>query len=297
MLAIMDFQRDFNDMVMARLKESGSKRLSKVSPAQAYSMLFDNNKRQVPIGQYKVHHSPELLAQSYWPQYQQAVAEVTGLLESGGDITPYLSKTSSNVDGPDRLLAYWGINHLHPVLEGQRDTKNPNFINQRADHLLYFHVKENEVFFIDLLPHPPKGARREEWIDAHLVRVADRNWPQLHRLFEAGPASDGGLSDDEHKAVFSNGGNAFVTTDRGTVIPAGGLMGGQRHSLESTVHWMILHRKIEALQAHVETHHATIFPRGKGLFRFLSLVEVNANGSHFKVHDRLTNASVTVQVP
>lgn len=284
-------------MVMAMLKESGSRRSMKVSPAQAYSMLFDNNKRQVPIGQYKVHHSPELLAQSYWHQYQQAVAEVTLLLESEGDISPYLSKGSSNVDGPDRLLAYWGISHLHPVLDGPRDSKNSKFIDQRADHLLYFHVRANEVFFIDLLPHPPRNSPREEWIDAHLVRVADRNWPQLHRLYETCPAPDGRLSDAEHKAVFSNNANAFVTTDRGTVMPAGGLMVGQKYSLESCARWMTLVRKIKALQAHVETHHTTLFPRGKGLVRNVSLVEVEASGLHFRVFDGLTKATVTVQIP
>lgn len=297
MLVYMNFQRDFEGMVMAKLKASGSKRSTKVSPAQAYSMLFDNGKRQVPVGQYKVHHSPELLAQSYWHQYQPAVAEVTLLLESGGDISPYLSKRSSNVDGPDRLLAYWGINHLHPVPDGPRDSKNSKFIDQRSAHLLYFHVRANEVFFIDLLPHPPEKSPREEWIDAHLVRVADRNWPQLHQLYETGPAPNGGLSDAEHKAVFTKHGNAFVTTDRGTVMPAGGLMVGQRYSVESSVDWMRLVRKIEALQAHVETHHATLFPRGKGLIRNVSLVEVDGSGLLFQVFDGLSKATVTVQVP
>lgn len=296
MLVYMDFQKDFEDMVIAKLKESGSKAADTVRPAHALAMLLDNSARQVPVGKYKVHLSEELLARPERLVYQGPLADIIARLEKGEAITHCLSETSARIDHLDRLFAYWGINHLHPVFDGARRKKFPSIAERRVGHLLYFRILGDDIYFIDLLPHPPPGAP-EEWIDAHLVRVADRHWPQLHRLFDPQPTTSDKLTDEQHKTVFVKGANATVATERGLVLPAGGLMCGSMSSVESYLQWGRMVRRLTALQAYVREHHLALFPNSKGWVRHLSLLEVDAGGSRFHVFDRLTETVKIVPIP
>lgn len=296
MLVYLNFQKDFEDIVVANLKAAGSKASNTINPARALAMLLDNGARQVAAGKYKVHLSEELLARPEWLLYQGEIADIIKRLEKGEAITHCLSETSAKVEHLDRLLAYWGINHLHPVFDGARRKKFPSIAKSRSGHLLYFRIHSDEIYFIDLLPHPPKGAP-EEWIDAHLVRVADRHWPHLHRLVDAHPTASSKLTDDQHKTIFAKGGNAMVTTERGLVMPAGGLMSGGTSSVESYVQWGRMVRRLAAVQAYVREHHLVLFPHSNGWVRHLSLIEVDAGGSRFHVFDRLTEAAKVLSMP
>jgi hypothetical protein len=289
MLVCMNFQKDFEDMVAAKLKDAGYKNNPRLSASRAYGMIFDSERRQVPKRRYTVHVSPELLAQSEYSTYRTGIAEIIELLEKGESITHCLSKRSADIYSADRLLAYWGINHLHPVV-GRR---GGSFTRARARHLLYFRVDGDNMYFVDLLPHPPKGAK-QEWINAHLVRVVDRNWPFLHVLHMPGPAGSQRLSDEEHKTLSSKNANALVATDRGAVMPSGGVMANGT-SVDAVAQWMHLVRRIETLQSYVEQNQASLFPKVRGPVRTFHLVEVD--GCHFHVLDGASRTTRVISMP
>lgn len=292
MLVYMNFQKDFEAIVIASLKALGSKKVGNCSPYQAFALLQDNRARQVPVNKYKVHFSDDLLDRSDWNNYQNSLADIIDRLERGNSINHCLSKTSANIDHLDQLLSYWGINHLHPVLDGERDGKFPSITAERCGAVLFFRVYGSDIYLIDLLPHPSKS----DWINAHLVRVVDRHWPHLHRLYKTATSVTEQLTDDQHKAIWSNGANAFVATERGLVMPAGGLVSG-RSSLESMSQWFHITRKLEALQSAVKRHHEALLPRVDGWARCLSLIEVEEGWSDFHVFDGLSQTKVIIRWP
>lgn len=292
MLVYMNFQKDFEAIVIASLKALGSKKVGNCSPYQAFALLQGNRARQVPVNKYKVHFSDDLLDRSDWNNYQNSLADIIDRLERGNSINHCLSKTSANIDHLDQLLSYWGINHLHPVLDGERDGKFPSITAERCGAVLFFRVYGSDIYLIDLLPHPSKS----DWINAHLVRVVDRHWPHLHRLYKNATSVTEQLTDDQHKAIWSNGANAFVATERGLVMPAGGLVIG-RSSLESMSQWFHITRKLEALQSAVKRHHEALLPRVDGWARCLSLIEVEEGWSDFHVFDGLSQTKVIIRWP
>lgn len=293
MLVYMNFQKDFEAIVIASLKALGSKKVGNCSPYQAFALLQGNRARQVPVNKYKVHFSDDLLDRSDWNTYQNSLADIIERLERGSSINHCLSKASANIDHLDQLLSYWGINHLHPVLDEERDRKFPSIAAERCETVLFFRVYGSDIYLIDLLPHP---SDKSDWINAHLVRVVDRHWPHLHMLYKTTTSVTEQLTDDQHKAIWSNGANAFVATERGLVMPAGGLVSG-RSSLESMSQWFHITRKLEALQSAVKRHHEALLPRVDGWARCLSLIEVEEGWSDFHVFDGLSQTKVVIRWP
>lgn len=291
MLVYMNFQQDFEEMVLSKFKVFGGKG---ECPETAFIKLVEYEARQVPPRKYRVHLSKELLKNPLWNQYAEPMRQIIGLLEKGESITHCLSTGSGTLNGKDRLLSYWCINHLHPVLDGKRQKKRRRaFTEARGNHLVYFRLHSNNIYFIDFLPHPPEGSPTS-WIEAHLVRILDRHWPHLHILFDANPQATAVLTDQEHKAIFSNGAIAFVTTDRGQVMVPGGLTHAGT-SLDGTVRWARLSHTIRCLQAFVASSHESLFPRSCGIVRNLSLDEIRDGGRIFHVIDGLSGTKVVLQ--
>lgn len=292
----MNFQKDFEDIVTANLRASDSKVADTVNPARVFVMLSDNKRRQVPADKYKIHFSEEVVGRPEWLTYQGPITDIVKRLEAGHSITHCLSRTSVQIDHADGLLNYWGFNHLHLVLDGRRQKKSPTITKSRTPHHLYFRVNGDDFYFIDILKHPPPK-EPSAWIEAHLVRTADRNWPQLHRLYETEPSSTRKLTDEDHKVLFSNGTNALVETERGLVIPALGTMCDKKSSVDATMQWVRMVRAIKTLQSYVWEHQSTLFSDGNEVDRRLSLTEVESGGSTFHVFDHVSQTKIIFRFP
>ncbi len=291
MLAYMNFQQDFEKMVLSKFKALGGKG---ENPATAFVKLAEYEARQVPLRKYSVHLSNELLENPLWNQYTEAIQQIIGLLKNGESITHCLSKRSGDINFKDRLLSYWCINHLHPVVDGEREVgRKSAFTKARANHSLFFRLHYDNIYFIDLQPHPPTNSPTS-WIEAYLVRILDRHWPHLHILFDPNPPANDALTDQEHKTIFSKRVNACVTTDRGQVMAPGGLTSAGT-SFDGTVRWLRLYHTIRHLQVFVASCHESLFPSSHGIVRNLSLDEIEAGGRIFHVLDGLTGARAVLQ--
>lgn len=116
-------------------------------------------------------------------EYIEALELFYSKFRNGDDINPYLSrriyksklskykKSYQGKESRDLLLYDWGIHHLHLTPE---DVNASEKTSTRSEYLLFIKVKQNAVYFIDALKHDTK-----EFANKDLIRIIDRNWPQL----------------------------------------------------------------------------------------------------------------------
>lgn len=220
MIVYMNFQGDYEALIAARLPKAGVKNISKLSFGQQFDLLHDNSMRKVPEKRYTVHMSRELKDKLESTPSRNEVLEIVDRLKNGQSVNPFLSKRVAKAKSPDLLLRHWEINHLHPVPYGPLD--KDGFTKARSNELLFFRVKEDVAYLIDVLPHPPKG-NTVEWANSDLVKVVDNNWPELHCLLSSDTSADEALSDSEIATLRGKHANCFVTTSRGQVNPGLGV--------------------------------------------------------------------------
>lgn len=132
-------------------------------------------------------------------EYIEALELFYSKFRNGDDITPYLSrriyksklskykKSYQGKESRDLLLYDWGIHHLHLTPE---DVDANEKTSTRSEYLLFIKVKQNAVYFVDVLKHDTK-----EFANKNLIRIIDRNWPQLLK--------DKVLSDVKIKSEFT----------------------------------------------------------------------------------------------
>ncbi len=133
--------------------------------------------RYVPPVPRRVHMAPELVRSSAYAAYRHVVDEIAARIAMGYDVTPHLSHnvavahTSPSDAGRrkdlDRLIADWGIHHLHLSLDVQKD----EFVSRTGD-LLFVALQPTEAYLIGVFPH--RGA----WTRSDLAETCVRNWPQ-----------------------------------------------------------------------------------------------------------------------
>jgi hypothetical protein len=107
---------------------------------------------------------------------ESVLCEIESKIKKGEDINPYLSKSVLKPEDHDFLLNDWKFHHLH--LLGTKDFPNDYFYS-RADHLLFIHVTDDKVYFIDIASH------NDKLVFAHkdFIRIVRDNWNDLHQKF------------------------------------------------------------------------------------------------------------------
>lgn len=115
---------------------------------------------------------------------EAALADLQARFETGGDVNPFLSKTTvtNDVSGAKRvrrtdgLWADWKIHHFHlssePMAAGARFSK-------RSDWLLFAMVYDDAVAFIDVRSH----GEDDLWTQTDLLGTFIDSWPQQAEPF------------------------------------------------------------------------------------------------------------------
>ncbi len=142
-----------------------------------------------------VHRSAEMTASAEAQARPAEVNELVRKLEAGEDVKPYLSRAVETAFVPaqaqatgrrsrgegalDRMLADWGVHHLH--LSG---VVEPDGFVQRGDELVFAVFGRDDAYLVGVYTH-------RDWLDEELVPIIVRNWPGLgpfHRLnYALGP--------------------------------------------------------------------------------------------------------------
>lgn len=114
--------------------------------------------KRVPVVPRKVYFSKCLLKQMTENMNDDIVDQINTFkkkFELGEDINSNLSKGIFNSNSWDYVLNIWNIRHLH--LSESVEVEKSSMSKNRSDYLLFFVLKEDSVWFVDVRKHP-RGA-------------------------------------------------------------------------------------------------------------------------------------------
>lgn len=171
-MGIIHLVRDFEDVVINYGKEKGLI-FSENDRSQAVIRILNFN-RKIGIGNKKVISYARNI--KIPKKSQKRVESVLKYLSKGGDITPYLSTQSVNLDRQqDLMFNDWNILHIH--LGKKPHINNPRFI-ERTGELLFLLYTVNEIRVLGLYHHNPPAWSRQE-----LLQTIYDNWPEMLSVF------------------------------------------------------------------------------------------------------------------
>ncbi len=251
----MDFESDVADEIVRYFKDHGIK--FDLDRSRDSSYMFERYLRAraklIFPRPRTVHHSAELGARlgSLEERYRKPFAEIEKRFETAGDLTEFLSKLASKVDKPDPMLNDFGIHHFHL---GEKLSPNANRV-ERSDQLLLAWVAVDDVYCIDILPHPQRHDPHDYgWSRQKYLEIIDNNWPHLLDPYELRGVSGDSISDSERKELRRKNVNV-VTRIRGRAIaPPGGGMTASGANLRHV--WLAdrFLRIIDHVQQVIDTH-------------------------------------------
>lgn len=169
---MINLEKDFQDIVIKYGEEKGLI-FSDRDRKQAVIRIL-NFYRKIGIGNKKVISYARNI--KIPKKFQKRVESVLKHLSKGGDITPYLSIQSINLDRQqDLMFNDWNILHIH--LGKKPHINNPRFI-ERTGELLFLLYTVNEIRVLGLFHHNPPSWSRQE-----LLQTIYDNWPEMLSVF------------------------------------------------------------------------------------------------------------------
>jgi len=120
--------------------------------------------------------SKGLLAKAKSLNVETVLVTIESKFISGEDVNPFLSKSIFRSESHDHLLNDWQIHHLHL---NTRKKKPTDYFNARSELLLFVHLTDDIVYFIDIRRH------NENYVFAQrdLLRIVRDNWPDVNKKF------------------------------------------------------------------------------------------------------------------
>ena len=112
----------------------------------------------------------------------------------GENVNAFLSRNIRAAGSWDGLLWQCGMHHFHLGAE----TTDGGFVN-RSDYLLFAIVAPEDVYFVDVRPHPPRGS--VEWVNREFLRIVDSSWPGLMETRVLCGVDGDELDDEELRAL------------------------------------------------------------------------------------------------
>jgi len=165
-----------------------------------------------------------------------------GLIETGQDITPNLSKFVKQLHNKDSMLNDWGVHHFHlgNNIKGE-------FI-ERTGPLLFSLITKENFYAIGVYEH---GA----WADAEIIEVIHRNWPgEVAQYQIQGIISATEITEQQRLTLRAKNTNSFVTVNDGTVYaPIGGGVVGAGYNIQSIMRTDRQKSTLEALEKHLQS--------------------------------------------
>jgi hypothetical protein len=111
---------------------------------------------------------------------------------------PLLARGRPGQRHVDRLLADWGLHHLH--LGTTPHPKRPEFVS-RTRHVRFVAFKPEDAYLVDVAEHESDGAN---WSALKLLEIVVRNWPDAGILVASTFAvglTNGNWSDEDRRAL------------------------------------------------------------------------------------------------
>ncbi len=169
----IDMNRDLASLMYDSLKRRGISRVGQRDPVYEY---FNYMKRTIRIRPRTILKSREF---SVPPEYEKALQNFEDDVRAGRDLNRYLSDKILQPAASDALLYDWNIVHFHLTRWFR-----PDGFAKRSDYQIFAWVTDDCLYLIQIYPH---DRRKEPYLYSkqELVRIVERNWPQLlepHRI-------------------------------------------------------------------------------------------------------------------
>lgn len=171
----MDLVKDFKEILLEHGRKQGLIFFDLDSDETIIRILSFN--RKIGLGnKKKISFSKGIRIPK---NYKKRVHHILDYLAAGGNIIPYLSKQSVNLNSPgDLLFNDWNILHIH--LGKRKDKKDPRFI-ERTVELLFLVNTETEIRVLGVYDHKPSPWTKKEL----LQRIYD-TWPEMLGIIKGG---------------------------------------------------------------------------------------------------------------
>lgn len=231
MMLKIDFVGDWYKQIKTILENDWGYDASKLSGEALALAYFNAESRRITSQPRSI-----LLADTFIcpPNLQAGWNRLRAIVESGGDVTPNLSKFVDDIDYKDAMLNDWGIYHFHlgESLEGK-------FV-RRTGPLLFAYVTETVLYALGIYSH---GA----WADSDCIETIHRNWPEAIESFKInGVPAEKILTQAQRLALRRKNVNSFVAVSDGTVYgPPGGGMVCSGDNIQSVV---LMDRQLDLLE-------------------------------------------------
>ena len=173
----IDLNRDLAFLMNASLKRRGIQ-TGQRDPVYEY---FNFIKRTVAVRPRRIVRSEEFHVP---PEYEKALEYFENDVKTGRDLNKYLSEAILQPAKSDELLYDWNIVHFHLTKRFREDG-----FAKRSDYQIFAWVAEDCLYMIQIYPH---DSRKEPFLYAkqELVRIVERNWPQLLEPYRIPGASE-----------------------------------------------------------------------------------------------------------
>lgn len=145
----------------------------------------------------------------------RAVFRLHHLFTSGGDLTPYLSRSIKDAASRDGLLWDYGMHHFHLSSRGEESG-----LIKRSDYLLFAIVTKDHAFFVDVRKH--RDSQGLQWVRQDLLEIVHRNWPEVTGALAVRGVEDSRLTDEQKKELRRKNVNTFHDFGEYATLPLGG---------------------------------------------------------------------------
>lgn len=248
----LNFIKDWVSQLKRELEESGYK-VDGCSDDDVCIKYLNLNKRLVHPKPRKVLISKQF---KYNPKFKVVINNIIQKIESGENITSYLSKNITNLDYNDPLLNDWDIHHLH--LGSKPDSENPKFID-RTGPLLFVRFTEDIAYFINVYKHG-------DWTKQEMVRIIHENWAESIKLFKMNDviSLEYNVTDDDYANFRKNNISTFVEIEKGVVyFPLGRGYSLSGHSTQVIMDKIHYFRTLENYEKWIKEHIGEIVKKYK----------------------------------
>ncbi len=162
----IDLREDFKAMILQDVKTDDFLNVSSGTPEEQIILKYFEFQRKLSFaGPHKVKESQEFECPE---ECKGGLEKLMGIFREGGDIRPYLNRTSANLNEYDDMFADWGILHFHL---GSYIPEGDTFV-ERGKYVLFAYLHDETVYIIDIYDH-------DHWADTDVLQVIYNNWPEI----------------------------------------------------------------------------------------------------------------------
>ena len=150
--------------------------------------------RQIPARPRSVHRSAQLISSQKALEYSGELEALIGMIVRGEDLTAHLSRGAQKIQRRDRMLADWGIQHLHFTPTGGAD-------------VVFGVFRDDNAYLIGIYPH-------DSWALQEVVEIVVRSWPAAE-IFRRLTVVEGiaAVKTDEERAADRQAGLSASTVE------------------------------------------------------------------------------------